>query len=92
MDDINKQVLTEKTIRLLQNNQYTFDVELESTKTEIKNWVEKFFNVKVKAMNSLRSTKKKRNRRIRIKKSVVDYKRMIITLQPGYSIPLFLNE
>nr|YP_009974252.1 ribosomal protein L23 [Ptisana novoguineensis]QNH94142.1 ribosomal protein L23 [Ptisana novoguineensis] len=91
MDEINNQVLTEKTIRLLQNNQYTFDVKLESTKTEIKDWIEKFFDVKVKAMNSLRSSKRKRNRRIK-ESSLVDHKRMIITLKPGYSIPLFLNE
>nr|YP_001023744.1 ribosomal protein L23 [Angiopteris evecta]YP_009992473.1 ribosomal protein L23 [Angiopteris yunnanensis]YP_010576386.1 ribosomal protein L23 [Angiopteris fokiensis]ABG79643.1 ribosomal protein L23 [Angiopteris evecta]QNN90658.1 ribosomal protein L23 [Angiopteris yunnanensis]UZN43927.1 ribosomal protein L23 [Angiopteris fokiensis] len=91
MDEINNQVLTEKTIRLLQNNQYTFDVKLESTKTEIKDWIEKFFDVKVKAMNSLRSPKKRRNRR-RTESSLVDHKRMIITLQSGYSIPLFLNE
>nr|YP_009974162.1 ribosomal protein L23 [Marattia laxa]QNH94052.1 ribosomal protein L23 [Marattia laxa] len=91
MDEINNQVLTEKTIRLLQNNQYTFDVKLESTKTEIKDWIEKFFDVRVKAMNSLRSPKRIRNRR-RKESSLVDNKRMIITLQPGYSIPLFLNE
>nr|YP_009117806.1 ribosomal protein L23 [Angiopteris angustifolia]AJE71348.1 ribosomal protein L23 [Angiopteris angustifolia] len=91
MDEINNQVLTEKTIRLLQNNQYTFDVKLESTKTEIKDWIEKFFDVKVEAMNSLRSPKKRRNRR-RTESSLVDHKRMIITLQSGYSIPLFLNE
>nr|YP_009694197.1 ribosomal protein L23 [Christensenia aesculifolia]QEI60372.1 ribosomal protein L23 [Christensenia aesculifolia] len=91
MDEINNQVLTEKTIRLLQTNQYSFDVKLESTKTEIKEWIEKFFDVKVKSMNSLRSSKRKRNRQGK-EISLIDHKRMIITLQTGYSIPLFLNE
>nr|QNH93693.1 ribosomal protein L23 [Christensenia aesculifolia] len=91
MDEINNQVLTEKTIRLLQTNQYSFDVKLESTKTEIKEWIEKFFDVKIKSMNSLRSSKRKRNRRGK-EIPLRDHKRMIITLQTGYSIPLFLNE
>jgi large subunit ribosomal protein L23 len=36
MDEIKYPVLTEKTIRLLEKNQYTFDVNQKSTKTQIK--------------------------------------------------------
>ncbi len=37
----------QKTIRLLEKNQYTFDVDTKSTKTKIKKWIEDFFSVKV---------------------------------------------
>jgi len=52
MDKSKNQVLTEKSIRLLQQNQYTFDVNPELTKSEMKDWIENFFKVKVKGMNS----------------------------------------
>ncbi len=52
MDEMKYPLLTEKTIRLLEKNQYTFDVDKKSTKTEIKKWIEGFFGVKVIRMNS----------------------------------------
>jgi len=52
MDEVKYPVLTEKTIRLLEKNQYTFNVDQKSTKTEMKKWIESFFNIKVKAVNS----------------------------------------
>nr|AKR80823.1 ribosomal protein L23 [Xerophyta retinervis]QGQ51686.1 ribosomal protein L23 [Xerophyta spekei]QGQ51705.1 ribosomal protein L23 [Xerophyta spekei]QVV25093.1 ribosomal protein L23 [Xerophyta retinervis]QVV25094.1 ribosomal protein L23 [Xerophyta retinervis] len=54
MDGIKYAVFTEKSIRLLGNNQYTSNVESGSTRTEIKHWVELFFGVKIIAMNSHR--------------------------------------
>nr|BAT70128.2 ribosomal protein L23 [Takakia lepidozioides] len=91
MDEVKYPVLTEKMIRLLEKNQYTFDVNLKSTKTEIKQWIERFFNVKVMAMNSHRPPGKKKRIGPIIGHSV-RYKRMIITLRSGYSIPLFSNK
>nr|YP_009713252.1 ribosomal protein L23 [Lindera rubronervia]QGG45053.1 ribosomal protein L23 [Lindera rubronervia]QUO99436.1 ribosomal protein L23 [Lindera praecox] len=52
MDGIKYVVFTEKSIRLLGNNQYTSNVESGSTRTEIQHWVELFFGVKVIAINS----------------------------------------
>nr|YP_010188735.1 ribosomal protein L23 [Entosthodon attenuatus]QZJ47538.1 ribosomal protein L23 [Entosthodon attenuatus] len=91
MDEIKYPVLTEKTIRLLEKNQYTFDVNKKSTKPQIKKWIEIFFNVKVKAINSHIPPKKKKRIGPIIGHSV-RYKRMIITLKTGYSIPLFSNK
>nr|YP_009732821.1 ribosomal protein L23 [Buxbaumia aphylla]QHU77163.1 ribosomal protein L23 [Buxbaumia aphylla] len=91
MDEIKCPVLTEKTIRLLEKNQYTFEVNYKSTKTQIKFWIEKFFNVKVKGMNSHIPPEKKKKIGPIIGHSR-RYKRMIITLQSGYSIPLFSNK
>ncbi|PHT77835.1 50S ribosomal protein L23, chloroplastic [Capsicum annuum] len=81
MDGIKYAVFTEKSIWLLWKNQYTSNVESGSTGTEIKHWVELFFGVKVIAMNSHRLLGKSRMG------YTMHYKRMIITLQPGYSIP-----
>ena len=83
MDGIKYAVFTEKSIRLLGNNQYTSNVESGSTRTEIKHWVELFFGVKVIAMNSHRLPGKGK----RMRPIMGHTMRMIITLQPGYSIP-----
>nr|YP_009656479.1 ribosomal protein L23 [Medicago suffruticosa]QCO73297.1 ribosomal protein L23 [Medicago suffruticosa] len=87
MNGIKYGIFTAKSIRLLGKNQYTFNVESGSTRTEIKHWVQLFFGVKVIAMNSHRLPIKGRRMR-RIMGHRLHYKRMIITLQPGYSIPL----
>nr|YP_010014693.1 ribosomal protein L23 [Epimedium simplicifolium]YP_010014712.1 ribosomal protein L23 [Epimedium simplicifolium]YP_010342711.1 ribosomal protein L23 [Epimedium truncatum]YP_010342730.1 ribosomal protein L23 [Epimedium truncatum]QOI13446.1 ribosomal protein L23 [Epimedium simplicifolium]QOI13447.1 ribosomal protein L23 [Epimedium simplicifolium]UOA65677.1 ribosomal protein L23 [Epimedium truncatum]UOA65678.1 ribosomal protein L23 [Epimedium truncatum] len=86
MDKMKYAVFTEKTVRLLRKNQYTSNVESKSTRTEIKRWVELFFGVKVIAMNSHRIPGKSRRRRP-LRGHKMHYKRMIITLQAGYSIP-----
>ena len=91
MNGIKNAVFTSKSIRLLGKNQYTFNVESGSTRTEIKHWVELFFGVKVKAMNSHRLPGKGR-RMGPIMGHTMHYKRMIITLQPGYSIPPVLKK
>nr|YP_008965073.1 ribosomal protein L23 [Agathis dammara]BAO19757.1 ribosomal protein L23 [Agathis dammara]BCK52030.1 ribosomal protein L23 [Agathis dammara] len=84
-------VLTEKSIRLLEKNQYTLNVDSGSTKTRIKNWIELFFNVRVIAINSYRPPEK-RGKIGRIMRRRMRSRRMIITLKPGYSIPLFPEE
>nr|YP_009470994.1 ribosomal protein L23 [Anemopaegma chamberlaynii]YP_009471015.1 ribosomal protein L23 [Anemopaegma chamberlaynii]AVF97618.1 ribosomal protein L23 [Anemopaegma chamberlaynii]AVF97639.1 ribosomal protein L23 [Anemopaegma chamberlaynii] len=82
MDGIKYAVFTDKSIR---KNQYTSNVESGSTRTELKHWVELFFGVKVIAMNSHRLPGKGR-RMGPIMGHTMHYRRMIITLLPGYSI------
>nr|YP_010392120.1 ribosomal protein L23 [Cyananthus lobatus]UPX07729.1 ribosomal protein L23 [Cyananthus lobatus] len=79
MDNIEYAIFTDKSIRLLGKNPYTFHVESGSTRTEIKHWVELFFGVKVIAMNSHRLPGKAG----RTDNALQTY----ITLQAGYSIP-----
>jgi large subunit ribosomal protein L23 len=92
MDGIKYAVFTDKSLRLLGTNQYTFNVESGSTKTEIKRWIERFFGVKVKAMNSHRLPAKSRRIGPIIMGHTMHYKRMIITLEPDYSIPLLRKK
>ena len=91
MDGIKYVVVTDKSILLLLKNQYTSNVESGSTRTEIKHWVELFFGVKVIAMNSHRLPGKSRRMRP-IMRHTMHYRRMIITLQPGYSIPPLIKK
>ena len=53
-DVLKKPVLTEKSLALqTEENKYTFDVDLDANKTEVKIAVEKLFNVKVEKVNIL---------------------------------------
>nr|BCN41386.1 ribosomal protein L23 [Stauntonia hexaphylla] len=87
MDGIKYAIFIYKSIRLLGNNQYTSNVESGSNRKEIKHWVEFFFGVMVIVMNSHRLPRKGRRMRGPIVGHTMHYRHMIITLQPGYSIP-----
>lgn len=50
-DIILRPVITEKSTDLMDNKKYTFDVLLSATKTQVRDAVEKIFNVKVKKVN-----------------------------------------
>jgi large subunit ribosomal protein L23 len=84
-DTIIKPVITEKATLLSEQNKVVFRVPLAATKTEIKEAVEKLFNVKVGAVNTLRRKgKTKYFRGIEGKRS--DTKNAVVTLLAGYSI------
>ena len=51
-------IRTEKSTRLIENNQFTFDVDVRLTKPQIKKLLEDFFNVKVLALNTHRPPRK----------------------------------
>nr|YP_009478238.1 ribosomal protein L23 [Adiantum shastense]AVP32698.1 ribosomal protein L23 [Adiantum shastense] len=92
MDKLGNQVVTGKSIRLLQQNQYTFQVDSKLTKTEMKNWVEQFFDVEVGGINSSRVTSKSRRRGIKSNLNYMSRKKMIVRLRKNYFIPLFLSQ
>ena len=88
LDLIKYPVLTEKTIRLIEQNQYSFAVDAKATKTAVKAAIEKLFDVKVVSVNtSLQAIKKRRVGKFIGKKT--QYKRAIVTLAPENSITLF---
>jgi len=81
-------ILTEKTIRLIEQNQYSFAVDRTATKPLIKDAVEKLFDVTVTAVNvSISPIKKRRVGKFIGRKA--RYKRAIVTLAPENSITLF---
>ena len=65
-------LLTEKTSRLMEENKYTFQVDLKLSKKEIKNFIEKHYQVKVIRINTHRPPRVK---------GLPFYKRAIITLE-----------
>ena len=63
-DIIVKPIVSEKSYELLEQNVYTFEVNPDATKPQIRNAVESIFGVRVLKVNTLnRKGKRKRNRR-----------------------------
>lgn len=84
-DLVRRPVITEKSTLVGEYNQVAFDVPLDASKPEIKLAVEKLFDVKVKAVNTLRRKGKvKRFRGYRGRQN--DTKKAIVTLEEGQSI------
>jgi len=84
-DIIRSPVITEKATIATERNQVTFKVARTATKPQIKEAVEKLFDVKVKSVNTLvRKGKVKASRGTRGEQS--DVKRAIVTLEEGHRI------
>ncbi len=78
-------LITEKATMASEHNQVVFKVRKAATKPQIQEAVERLFNVKVKAVNTLnREGKRKRFRGIAGKQN--DMKKAIVTLEEGHSI------
>ena len=78
-------IITEKSTMASEHNQITVRVPLDATKPEIKAAVEKLFDVKVKAVNTLRvKGKVKRFRGVIGRRT--DVKKAIVTLVEGHRI------
>lgn len=86
-DIIKSPILTEKSSQLAQNNVITFSVDVKANKTQIKQAIEKIFNVKVESVNTINvRPKKKRVGKYTGKTSRV--KKAIVKLKEGSSIEL----
>ena len=86
-DVILSPVVTEKATMASQNNQVIFRVARTATKPEIKEAVEKLFNVKVEGVNTLVVKGKTKFFRQR-KGTRSDVKKAIVTLAEGHSIDI----
>ncbi len=84
-DTIVAPVITEKATIASENNQFVFKVARGATKPQIKEAIEKLFDVKVTSVNTLlRKGKTKAFRGIRGRQQ--DMKKAIVTLADGYRI------
>lgn len=89
LDVIVRPLITEKATRLSGENKYAFAVRSRANKTQIKEAVEKGFDVKVTAVNVMvMKGKPFRVRGNRIKHSP-DWKKAVVTLAAGYKLELF---
>jgi large subunit ribosomal protein L23 len=88
LDIVKYPILTEKTIRLIEQNQYSFAVDSKADKSVVKSAVEQLFDVKVISVNTSVLPLKKR----RVGKFIGNrarYKRAIIKLASEDAINLF---
>ena len=84
-DVIRAPIITEKATIASENNQIVFRVAVDADKKVIKEAVEALFDVKVKAVNTLRRKgKAKRFRGIPGRQK--EMKKAIVTLEDGHSI------
>jgi large subunit ribosomal protein L23 len=73
---------------LMEENKYTFVVDLGATKPQIREAVEQIFDVKVEKVNTMRVTGKVR-RMGRNEGKRPDWKKAIVTVKEGDRIELF---
>jgi large subunit ribosomal protein L23 len=86
-DVIRSPLVTEKSTMASENSQVVFKVSMSATKPEIKEAVERLFNVKVLAVNTLiRKGKTKRFKGVKGHQS--DFKKAIVTLEEGQAIDI----
>ena len=84
-DVIISPVVTEKATLASEHNKVLFKVQAKATKPQIKEAVEKLFDVKVKSVNTL--VRKGKNKMFRGNYgSQSDTKRAIVTLEEGHRI------
>ncbi|MEQ8235670.1 MAG: 50S ribosomal protein L23 [Syntrophomonadaceae bacterium] len=87
-DIIIKPVVTEKSMNLLADNKYTFVVDKQANKTEIKNAIENIFKVKVDKVSTM-IVKGKPKRMGKYQGRTSDRKKAVVSLQAGHKIKLF---
>lgn len=91
-DVLRRPIITEKTnYQNSELHQYVFEVLPDATKRMVKDAIEKSFNVEVLRVNVINMPAKKkrslRSRRMVSRRGA--YKKAIVTLAPGDTIPVF---
>lgn len=86
-DVIVSPVITEKATTASEHNKVVFKVALSATKPQIKEAVEKLFDVKVESVNTL--VRKGKSKFFKGRKGVQsDVKKAVVTLAEGHSIDI----
>jgi large subunit ribosomal protein L23 len=93
-DVIRRPLITEKNTMLMEIGQYTFEVDPDANKIQIRAAVEQTFKVTVKAVNTLNVKPRKKSRTAsrrggRIEGTQAGWKKAIVTLAPGERIDVF---
>ena len=84
-------VVTEKTNDMMQEGKYTFEVNSKATKVQIKNAVEKLFEVKVLNVNTI--SVKGKNKRVGYHEGKTsDWKKAIVTIETNPNGKTYLGK
>ncbi|MBU5455715.1 50S ribosomal protein L23 [Caproiciproducens sp. MSJ-32] len=78
-DIIRKPVITEKSMNAMADKKYTFIVQINANKVQIKRAVEEIFGVKVKDVQTMRTMGKTKRMGVHVGKRA-DFKKAIVTL------------
>ncbi|MEW6286239.1 MAG: 50S ribosomal protein L23 [Chloroflexota bacterium] len=88
---LRRPLVTEKTSRQTGLNQYSFIVADSATRTQVKDAVETIYDVTVTRVNIINVPAKRgrrlRSRRLSIRKPA--YKKAVVTLAEGQTLPIF---
>jgi len=87
-DILRRPLVTEKNTSLQGQNKYAFEVDSSANKQQVKQAVEKAFNVKVTAVNVMLVPGKERRAGRRVLLSS-PWKKAVVTLKPGDKIQIF---
>lgn len=87
-DILKKPIVSERSMGLLEQNKYSFYVDPEANKIEIKNAVQQLFNVTVTNVNTM-NVKGKAKRVGKYFGRTPDRKKAIVTLKDGDKIEIF---
>jgi large subunit ribosomal protein L23 len=87
-DIIKKPIVTEKSSGLVEKLQYTFEVDVNSNKVEIKQAIENLFNVKVEEIRTV-NVHRKPKRLQKYNGFKAAYKKAIVRLAKGQTIKQF---
>ncbi len=89
-DIILKPIVTEKSMAMMADKKYTFSVNTDATKTQIKDAVEKMFaNVKVASVNTMNLDGKNRRRGMTVGKTAAVKKAIVQLTADSAEIDLF---
>ena len=91
-----KPLITEKATKLAdKRDTYVFVVNRDANKIEVKNAVEKLYNVNVQSVNTAVMPGKPKSRNTKttiVRGQKASYKKAFVTLTPGERIDIFGNE
>ncbi|HHT01344.1 MAG TPA: 50S ribosomal protein L23 [Firmicutes bacterium] len=87
-DVILKPIISEKSMAEMAEGKYTFAVMITASKNEIRDAVEKIFNVKVESVKTMRVHGKPRRQGV-FRGHKPDWKKAIVALQEGDRIKFF---
>ncbi|MBT4762976.1 MAG: 50S ribosomal protein L23 [Bdellovibrionaceae bacterium] len=85
---IKRPLISEKNSLMSENNVYAFEVNRQATKIDIKNAVEKSFQVKVASVNTMVCRGRAKRTKFGLGK-VPYWKKAMVKLSPGEKISLF---
>ena len=81
-------IVSERSYSAMEENKYTFEVAKDAPKEEIRDAVEKIFNVHVVKVNTVNV--KPKNKRVRfVQGKTRTWKKAIVTIAEGESIEIF---